>query len=191
MRIADDISALRDELALRSAAASPGPARVALAGRPASPAPPNPWPNAGRREPLATFQTVQWAIHEADLDALVNLLAFDDEAFAAAVDFFDRLDPESREEFGSPQRLIAAAVAAKSRTGIERADLVATTTSPEGPVSARLRVSGSQVKAREITLHFEPSADGWRLRVPAKVVTGYRNLLLGPVVDPYTHEFIR
>jgi len=184
-RLNEEIASLRHQLAQRSAAASRSPAPATSA------APVNPWPNAGRRDPLAAFQTVQWAIHEGDLDALEGLLAFDEAALVEAQDFFDRLDPESQAEFRSPERLIAAAVAAKSRTGIDRAAIVGTEAASGSLMSARVQISGSRVKARDITLRFEQAADGWRLQVPASVVTGYRNLLLGPEVDPYSNKFVR
>jgi hypothetical protein len=189
-QLAREIDALRRETAARDAAAQ-APQKLPPSALAATPRAGNPWENAGRAAPLATFQTVQWAIHAGDVDVLESAVALDPAAETAAQQFFDSLDPESRAEFRSPQRLVASAMAAKSRSDITAAQVVGETVETDGTRTVRLSLARSRGAAREITMRFQPSAEGWRLEVPAKIVTSYRNLLLGPVIDPKTYKVVR
>jgi hypothetical protein len=185
-----EIDVLRREKAARDAASS-APQKLAPSALAAAPRATNPWENAGRAAPLATFQTVQWAIHAGEVDALEAAITLNPAAQAAAQQFFDSLDPESQAEFRSPQRLVASAMAAKSRSDIVAAQVVGESVEPSGTKAVRLSMSRPRSPAREITMRFQPSADGWRLEVPAKIVASYRNLLLGPVIDPKTYKVVR
>lgn len=189
-QLAREIDALRRATAARDAAAS-APRKLAPSALAAAPRAANPWENSGRAAPLTTFQTVQWAINAGDVDVLENAIALDPAAQAAAQQFFDGLDPESRAEFRSPRRLVASAMAAKSRSDFIAAQVVNETAEPGGTRTVRLSLSPPRGNAREITMQFQPSADGWQLAVPAKIVTSYRNLLLGPVIDPKTYRVVR
>lgn len=184
-----EIAALRDELRDVEVASAPSPLQSGSLDR--APRDNNPWPNPTRTDALTTFQAVQWAIHAADLDTLEHALAFDGPAREVAQQFFDALDADSREEFGSPERLVAAAIAAKSRLRHRSAEVAATVAAPDGTVAARVRLSGGNAPVREITLQFLPASDGWRLQVPARVVTSFRDLLIGPRIDPVTFDVVR
>lgn len=186
-QLARDIERLRAETAARDAA----PQKLDSASLAAAPRLENPWENAGRGAPLATFQTVQWAINAGDVEVLEQAIALDPAALEVAQRFFDDLDPESRREFRTPQRLVASAMAAKSRSDIVGAQVVSAAPDADGAQVVRLGLAQPRGRGREITLRFGASAEGWKLLVPAKIVTSYRNLLLGPVIDPKTYRVVR
>jgi len=90
-----------------------------------------------------------------------------------------------------PQRLVASAMAAKSRSDIVGAQVVSETLESDGSKAVRLSLTRPRGPVREITMRFSSSEGGWKLRVPAKIVTSYRNLLRGPVIDPRTYKVVR
>lgn len=186
-----DLAALRRTVEEREADAAAKARRLAPESLAASPRPGNPWTNAGRATPYQTFQTVQWAILAGDVEALERSISFDADAAASARAFFDELDAASRSEFGSPERLVAAAVTGKAHELPIAADVVSETSAGADLVHVRMRIAGAKAQAREITLSFRSYPDGWRLQIPAKIVASYRNLLLGPVVDPRTYRVVR
>lgn len=149
------------------------------------------WNDRGRATPASAFETVQWAIDTGEVDALEASITLDEAARGTAASLFASLDAASQAEFRTPEHLVAAIMAAKSRSDLTGAEVLEQSTSDDGTCALRLRIAGTYLAPREISLRFEASPNGWRLRVPAKIITSYRNLLFGPPIDPQTYRVIR
>lgn len=174
-QLAAGIKRLRETIAARESAARSAPTPI----RPASPVPVSPWTHAGRHDPLSTFRSIQWAINAGEVAALEGMITLEAEAQRAAERFFSSLDRQSQAEYGDPRRLVAAVMAARSRSDIRDAQELSAEWTGTGAVAVRLRLTVGQQSSREITLRFQREPEGWRLLVPAKIITSYRNLILG------------
>lgn len=184
--LSTEIAALRQRLAAPAGRPSLNRAALARAGGESGV-----WKNQGRAFPGAAFETVLWAIESGDVEALEAAITLEHGAQEAASILFADLDAESQAEFRSAAHLVAAIMAAKSRADLNGAQVLGETTEADGASVLRLRITGAHMQPRAITLRFQPGADGWRLVVPAKIITGYRNLLFGPPIDPRTYQVLR
>ncbi len=146
--------------------------------RAAAPAAPTREPPS-RLTPETTIQSVIRAIAGGEAAELADLISFDPEAQDEADGFFASLPEDLQTQFGSPQALVAHIMAAKTRVidSMPAVDALAR----NGPDHASLRVRWSRDNGAPRTANFEleRAGDGWALRVPAKVIEGYRALVTG------------
>lgn len=131
--------------------------------------------------PEATIQAVIRAVRDGEVAELATLLEFDDAANDEAGMFFASLPEDLRAGLGSPRLLVAQVMTAK--TGMDYASTTVDPPAFSGPedASVRLRMLRRDGASRQATLHLHRSPQGWSLRVPAKVIEGYRALVTGDV----------
>lgn len=178
------VAKLREELeTLRHRAVAPATVREARA-----PAPERPslagnmlafslWQNAGRTTPETSLETALWAAANGDIDTLTGLLVFDPEARREATALFTQLPANLRQEFVSPERLVAV-LAAKDVPLGSAALLKQFPTPTETKLS--VQVIDAEGKHRMALLSVRPDEGGWRFVVPANAVKRYAAWLHAP-----------
>ncbi len=141
------------------------------------------WKNAGRATPEAVFETGLWAAVNGDIDTLTGLLVFDADARTEAAALYARLPEPLRQEFVSPERLIA--VLAAKDVPLGSATILNQFPAPnETKVSAQIFDAAGQ--PRMALLSLRPDAAGWRFVVPANAVKRYA-AWLRPPADAAAH----
>ena len=140
--------------------------------------PPRPPPN--RHSPQTTVECVIRAVADGEADELAALIDFDVAARTEAENFLASLPPDLRTQYRSPEQLVAQIMAAKTGT--------LASTSGDPPVfrgsdeaSMRLNLQYSSGQTRTSTLQFHRDVAGWKLRIPAQVIEGYRARVTGVV----------
>lgn len=178
---AGDLAQLRDEIAaLRSQAKELGgamkQAQATLANQqnPTANIPNNLTPvsslkNVGKNSPEQTMETLLWSATGGEVDALAGMLTFTDTARARADAWFASLSESTRQQYGTPENLIALMIAkdAASVTGTQvlgRKDL----TSDE--VGLRVRFGSDAGKTKDESFLLRRGTDGWRMVLPDQAV---------------------
>jgi hypothetical protein len=133
------------------------------------------WQNAGQATPAAAFESILWASSVGDIDALVKLLAFEPEARSQAEALFAQLPAAVRQEFVSPERLIAF-LAAKDVPLGSASILKLYPTPAETKVSAQ--IFDAEGKQKIALLSMRPEGADWRLVVPRNAIKRYSAWLL-------------
>jgi len=179
------VARLREELeTLRRRAAAPTPIREERAPTPVRPGlvgnalAYSLWQNAGRATPEASLETALWAAAYGDLDTLTGLLVFDTEAHNAATNLFSQLPANLRQEFVSPERLVAV-LAAKDVPLGSAALLNQYPTPSETQLS--VQIFDAEGKHKMALLSLRPDETGWRFVVPANAVKRYAAWLHAPL----------
>lgn len=136
------------------------------------------WKNAGRATPEAAFETGLWASVNGDIDTLTSLLVFDTESRNEAAALYARLPETLRQEFVSPERLIAV-LAAKD------VPLGSATILNQFPAANETKVSAqifdAEGKHRFALLSLRPDEAGWKFVVSTNAVKRYAAWLRPPV----------
>lgn len=136
------------------------------------------WQNAGRATPEASLETALWAAANGDIDTLTGLLVFDAEARNEATALFAQLPANLRQEFVSPERLVAV-LAAKDVPLGSAALLNQHPTPTETKLS--VQVLDAEGKHKLALLSVRPDDGGWRFVVPTNAVKRYGAWLRAPV----------
>jgi len=135
------------------------------------------WQNLGAATPAAAFETTLWASAGGDIDALAGLLALDPEARTEAAALFAQLPANLRQEFGSPERLVAVLTAKDVPLG--SATILGQYPSPtDTKVSALIFDAEGNQKISLFSLRLE--GDRWQLVVPGNAVKRYAAWLQAP-----------
>jgi hypothetical protein len=135
------------------------------------------WKNAGRATPEASLETALWASANGDIDTLSNLMVFDPEARHEAVTLFTELPANLRQEFVSPERLVAV-LAAKDVPLGSAAILNQWPTPNETKLS--VQIFDAEGKHRKALLTARSDDAGWRFVVPTNAVKRYADWLRAP-----------
>lgn len=176
-RLREELAALRHRAAAPAAVREerpPAPVRPGLAGNALAC---SLWQNAGRATPEASLETALWAAANGDIDTLTGLLVFDAEAHNEATALFSQLPANLRQEFVSPERLIAVLTAKDVPLG-SAALLKEYPTATETRLSVQL--FDAEGKHKMALLSVRPDDAGWRFVVPANAVKRYAAWLRAP-----------
>jgi hypothetical protein len=141
-------------------------------------------PAPGRADPAAVLQSVIRAVADGEAGELVALIDFDEAARAEANALLAELPADVRAEYVSVEHLVASVMGAKTdaRLSDVRVDAITPLSGDESLVRTTLvRDNGT---LRPATFRLRRNADGWRLRVPVRVIEGYRALVTGVVRSP-------
>jgi hypothetical protein len=177
-RLREELEALRHRAAAPAAVAAertPPPVRPGLVGNALAF---SLWQNAGRATPEASLETALWAAANGDIDTLTSMLVFDAEAHDEATALFTQLPANLRQEFGSPERLVAV-LAAKDVPLGSAALLHQYPTPTETKLS--VQVFDADGKLKMALLSVRPDDAGWRFVVPANAVKRYAAWLHAPL----------
>lgn len=143
------------------------------------------WVFSGRDTPRAAIESVLWAASRGEVDQLANLLGFPPDVRAQADAMFSKLPTASQKEYGSPERVVATLLAGsfpKDASGIN----VYSDKQWDQDASISMSVEHSEGQPRTNVFIFHHASDGWRLMVPASVMSGYEKTLLGDQQLPET-----
>lgn len=176
-RLREELDALRLRATVPAAVRAeraPPPARPGLAGNALAF---SLWQNAGRATPEASLETALWAAANGDIDTLTGLLVFDAEARNEATLLFAQLPATLRQEFVSPERLVAV-LAAKDVPLGSAAILNQYPTPTETKLS--VQVFDAEGKHKMALLSLRPDDAGWRFVVPVNAVKRYATWLQSP-----------
>jgi hypothetical protein len=167
-RLRDELETLRREADQRppEPAPAPPPKKISAAE----------WKNAGRATPTAAVETVLWAAAGGDIDALAKAVVFDAKVRPSVDAFFAALPPALREQYGTPERLVAFFTAKDIPLGA----MTIVGQKPVGTDGAQvaLLLEGTDgATPRKAVLSLQRDDEGWRLRVPPAAVQNYANIL--------------
>ncbi len=148
-----------------------------------------PLPN--RVSPEATLQSVIQSVTDGEADELAGVIDFDAAAQAEADAFFASLPEDVRTQFDSSARLVAHVMTAKTPRDIASTRVTKLDEAAADRATLHVQLTRTNGTDRSATFVFHRTADGWRLRVPAKVIEGYRALVtdfvpatVGPAANP-------
>lgn len=187
---AEEIGALRDQVAaLRKTAEEL--THVVRSAKPgiATPVPPpetgtigpgnvpaRDWKNAGKLTPEATIETVMWSAMGGEVEVLANTIGFTATARTKADAWFAELSPQVREQYGSPEKVIALMIA-KDAANVGGMEVLAQRELTTDNVGVRIRVANDQGQTKDQTYLLNRGADGWRLMMTDSVVEKFARQL--------------
>ena len=143
------------------------------------------WIYAGRADPRAAIESVLWAASRGDVDQLSELIGFTHDVRVQAEAAFAQLPAESREEFGSPEKVVATLLAGSFPKDADSMTLLLSK-SWDQDAGVQMTVGHSDGHALTNIYHLHRAADGWQLMVPASVLSGYQSILRGDPQSPET-----
>ena len=125
------------------------------------------------------MQSVIQAVQDGNTDELAELLDFDGPARDEAEAFLASLPADLQEDYRSPERLVAHVMAAKTHANYAATKVVADTALGADDHTLRLALYRADGQFRTATFQLHRASDDWRLRVPTRVIEGYRALVTG------------
>lgn len=181
-RLREEIVALRKSTAALTQFAQNAQAAQALAKTSSSVAtklvPASEWKNAGRGTPEASTETVLWAAVGGDVETLASALTFTDSARAKADAWFAGLSESTRQQYGSPEKVLALMIA-RDAEGVSGMQVIGQKQIASGDVGLRLRFANAEGKTKDETFLMRQSGDGWRMVLPDGAVEKYAGQLAG------------
>ena len=122
--------------------------------------------DAGRATPQAAGETFIWALHRGDVDAAARLVVFSPVARARMEGLVAALPPRFRADYGTPERLLAFAMAGGQP--IAAREVIDEAEHDDGIVVQKLKVVTHEGRVRTDVVHFQRDGGGWRrLILPA------------------------
>lgn len=136
------------------------------------------WKNAGKGTPEASTETVFWAAVGGDVETLASALTFTDSARAKADAWFAGLSEGTRQQYGSPEKVLALMIA-RDAEGVSGMQVIGQKQIASGDVGLRLRFANADGKTKDETFLMRQSGDGWRMVLPDGAVEKYAGQLSG------------
>jgi hypothetical protein len=121
--------------------------------RPGFWAPASTWRDQGRATPEATLETMLWAASGGNVSALKNVLILAPETRTKAAEMISGLQGASRQQFGSPEDLVAVIVAGS--LPLDSAQLVARQQNQDDQAIEYLRLKDSSGITRQVFLSLQ------------------------------------
>ena len=134
--------------------------------------------NAGRLTPEAATETVLWAAYGGDVDALSNSFVFTPTAREKAAAWFAALPADTRQQYGSPEKVIALMIA-KDAAGLTGMQVLGQKEIAPDNVGVRVRFASADGKTKDDNLLMRRVDDGWRMVVPDNAVEKFARQLAG------------
>lgn len=140
---------------------------------------------AGTASPSAVAETLCWALNAGDRRSLGELVALSGDAAKKADELYAGLPPAQRAEFGTPERMIAAMLAAGTPIAkLEIFEEIGRADSPDWAM-ARVRVTYADGGKKESAVITLKTPEGWRWLVPPSVIARFAPTLQGkPPANP-------
>jgi hypothetical protein len=137
------------------------------------------WIYGGNATPRATIESVLWAASHGDVERLAGLLGFTDEARTKAESLFSQLPAASRQEYGSPESVVATLLAGSFPKDATAMTIVGSQAGDQSAdISMRVDHAAGGPRTNKFSLRRAP--DGWQLMIPPSIMTGFEKTLLGP-----------
>lgn len=139
--------------------------------------PVNQWKNAGKASPEAASETALWAAVGGDVDLLAGSLAFTESSRAKADAWFAGLSEGVKQQYGSPEKVIALMIArdAAALTGMQ---VLARKEVTADDVGLRIRLEADG-RSKDDTFLMHRAADGWKMMLPDQAVESFARKLSG------------
>jgi hypothetical protein len=142
------------------------------------------WKFSGQTSPASVMESVLWSSRTGDVDHLAALISFEPNARQKAEALFAGLPAAARNQYGSPEAVIATLIAAQMPTDDSAiAEIARTDPSPDSAILT-VRVEDGSGAQRDLDLKFQQEEDVWRLDVPEAVVSRYAHHLLTSPTKP-------
>lgn len=135
------------------------------------------WRDLGQTTPAAAFETALWAAAGGDTTALARVLAVDDATRTKATELLARLPAPLRQEFSSPEQLVALLTASSVPLGTAQIYGISNDRANEAQLAAQLTTPEGKAKEILFTLHTATDAGRWQLVVPPTALDRYTALL--------------
>lgn len=136
------------------------------------------WRNVGKATPEAGIETALTAATGGDVDTLAASLTFTDSARTKADTWFAGLSESTRQQYGSPEKVIALMIA-RDAEGLSGMQVLGQKEVSPDNVGVRLRFASVDGKTKDDTFLMRRANDGWRMVLPDAVVEKYAKKLGG------------
>ena len=140
--------------------------------------PANQWKNAGKATPEASTETVLWAAVGGDVDTLANAMTFTPEGRVRADAWFAGLSENVRQQYGSPEKVIALMVARDAEKLAGMQVLGQKEVAPDA-IGLRVRVASTEGTTKDETFVMKRGSDGYRMLLSDGVVDKFAKKLGG------------
>lgn len=181
----EDIGALRkstQELTQFAQMAQAAAALKSMSGTESSVAtkliPADAWKNAGKATPEAAAETVLWAAVGGDVDTLSASLVFTPTARDKADAWFAGLSESTRQQYGTPEKVIALMIA-KDAAALSGMQVLGQKEIAADNVAVRLRFANNDGQTKDDNFLMRRGSDGWRMVLPDSAVEKFARQLSG------------
>jgi len=135
--------------------------------------------NIGFATPQAAIETEIWARVHADIDLLAKCTGFTPEGRHAAQEIIDKMSPDMRNEYGTPERM-AAMLGAANIEHFAGAEVASETAASPSAVNLNIQLQRSQDPSASpsslvatVDWQYQQTNDGWQRIIPTTLVTGW------------------
>ncbi len=139
--------------------------------------------NAGAGTPLAAFNTLAWAMGQADVDTAAGVIHFDERGKEKLAALWERLPESTRAKFGSPEKVFAnimvTEVQAPSQVGV-----LASTQEGPNDVALTMALVGANGRRWNDKFNLHRSGDTWQIVAPLDAIDDYIASLNKPEKKP-------
>jgi hypothetical protein len=150
----------------------------AAASTPEKIIPANELKNLGKATPEAAVQTTIWAATGGDVDTLANGMTFTPAGRVKADAWFATLSDSTRQQYGSPEKVIALLVS-KDAAGLAGMQVLGQKEISANDVGLRVRFATNDGQTKDDNMVMHRVNDGWRLLLNDTVVQKFANKLGG------------
>jgi hypothetical protein len=140
--------------------------------------PANELKNLGKATPDAAVQTTLWAASGGDVDVLANGITFTPAGRAKADAWFASLSDNTRQQYGSAEKIIALMVA-KEGAGLSGMQVLGQKEISATDVGVRVRIANNEGQTKDDNFIMHRTNDGWRMLLSDTVVQKFANKIGG------------
>lgn len=143
------------------------------------------WKNAGTATSPATLETALWAAAGGDIEQFAGCLFVPEgRTRDRAVALLESLPAATREQYSSPERLVAFMAIRDVPLGAAQVVAWDEIQAPPSSVQVQLQLSAPEGATKEMVLRFSRQGAAWKLVVPEAAVAKYAAMLKGPAAAP-------
>jgi hypothetical protein len=137
------------------------------------------WAFVGRATPKATIESLLWAASRGDVDRLAGLVGFAPDVQAEADTMFSQLPATSQGQYGSAEKVVATLLAGSFPKDAQAFTVLTEHEFGDQDAAIAMSVTHSDGQSRVNVFQFRKATDGWRLLIPAAILSDYEKTLLG------------
>ena len=144
------------------------------------------WKKAGTSTAQSGLETILWAAAGGDIDTFAQcLLLPEGRGRQQAVALLESLPATLREQYGTPERLVAFLAIKDVPLGTAQVVAWDERQTASSPVEAQVQLSSPDGQTRDLILQFSNPGGGWKLVVPDAAIARYASVLKGaPTAKP-------
>jgi hypothetical protein len=134
--------------------------------------------NAGKATPEAATESLLWAAVGGDVDSLSQALVFTPTAREKADAWFAGLSENTRQQYGSPEKVIALMIA-RDAAGLSGMQVIGQKEISPDNVGVRVRFASTDGNTKDDNILMRRVSDGWRMVLPDTAVEKFARQLSG------------